>query len=216
MSGDAPAVTTAQPDTGVADSAPAAVTDPVASAADAPSGQKPGDQPGDQPDGAKAGEGDQTNPGTYTDFTMPEGMELDTALLGKAAPLFQKYGVSKEDAQAFVDLYAGEIQAGSQRQVDAFNQLMTDWRDQASTDKEFGGDRFEESVKTARLAVDKFGSPELKQLLEEHGVGNHPEFIRLMYRVGKLIKEDTPGSTPRAPSAEKSRLEILYPSEKSA
>lgn len=204
-----PAVTPAEQNDDTVDSTSAATPESAVPTADG----KTGDQgtPGDH---SKAGEGDQTTPGAYADFTVPEGMDIDAELLGKATPLFEKYNISKEDAQSFVNLYAGQIQAGSQRQVDAFNQLMTDWQNQSTNDKEFGGDKFEESVKTARAAVEKFGTPELKQLLEEQGVGNHPEVIRFMYRVGKLTAEDNPAATKgTAPRGEKDRISILYPSE---
>jgi hypothetical protein len=213
MDGDAPAVNPAQTtNSGTpADNTPPAVvpdtTTPVVGT---------GETSTDVDAGKQAGDGDQTNPDAYADFSLPEGVELNADLLGKAKPLFEKYGITKEDAQTLVDLYAGDVQAGGQRQVDAFNQLMDDWRTQASTDKEFGGDKFNESVKIARSAVDKFGTPELKQLLEDHGVGNHPEVIRFMVRVGKLTREDVPGNHAAPASQAADRISILYPTDKSA
>ena len=67
----------------------------------------------------------------------------------------------------------------------------------------------------ARTAVDKFGTPELKELLVSHGVGNHPEMIRFMVKVGKLTGEDVPGgvTVPSNPAAD--RVSILYPTDKS-
>ena len=136
---------------------------------------------------------DTVVPDTYADFTLPEGITLDETALAEAAPLFKELGLNQEQAQKVIDLYAKQVQAGSESQVNAFNQLMSDWQDQSKNDKEFGGDKFEENVKIAQSAVSKYGTPELKQLLEEHGVGNHPEVIRFMVRVGQTLKEDVPG-----------------------
>ncbi len=153
----------------------------------------------------------QTTPDTYADFAMPEGVTVDSALLTEATPLFKELGLSQDQAQKLVDFQAKQVQAGSARQVDTFNQLMNDWQELSKNDKEFGGDKFEESVGVARAAIDKFGTPELKQLLEEHGVGNHPEVIRLLVKVGRLTSEDVPGSQTAPSSKAQDRVSLLYP-----
>lgn len=158
----------------------------------------------------------QTPPDTYADFVMPEGVELDSALLTEATPLFKELGLNQDQAQKLVDFQAKQAKASSESQVDAFNQLMNDWQEQSKNDKEFGGDKFEENVGIARSAIDKFGTPELKQLLEEHGVGNHPEVIRFMVKVGKLTAEDVPGGTNTPPSKAQDRVSLLYPNDKTA
>lgn len=167
-------------------------------------------------DTGDTGEGSQTSPDTYADFVMPEGVEVDATMLTEATPLFKELGLTQDQAQKLVDFQAKQVQASSQSQVDTFNQLMKDWQDQAKNDKEFGGDKFEENVKVARSAIEKFGTPELKQLLEEHGVGNHPEVIRFMVKVGKLTAEDVPGGTTTPTSKAQDRVSLLYPNDKTA
>jgi len=157
--------------------------------------------------------GQETSPETYADFTMPEGVELNEALLAEATPVFQELGLNQEQAQKLVDLHAQQVQAGEVGQVEAYTQMMDDWREQSMNDKEFGGDKFEESVGIARAALDKFGTPELKELLEDHGVGNHPEVIRFMVNVGKLTAEDVPGSQASPTSQKGDRAERLYPNQ---
>jgi len=164
----------------------------------------------------ETGEGSQMAPETYADFVMPEGMEVDVELLSQFEPVFKELNLTQEQAQKLVDIKAQQVEADKQSQVDAFNQLMNDWSEQSKNDKEFGGDKFEESVKTAQTAVNKFGTPELKQLLEEHGVGNHPEVIRFMYKVGKLTQEDVPGQNGQNSSPAMDRVSMLYPNDKTA
>lgn len=171
---------------------------------------KTGNTDESQDTGDTGTEGSDTPPDTYADFVMPEGMQLDETALAEATPLFKELGLTQEQSQKVVDLYAKQAQAGSQKQVDDFNQLMNDWREQSKTDKEFGGDKFDESLKTATLAIDKYGTSGLKQLLEEHGVGNHPEVVRFMVRVGQTIKEDVPGSSGVALTKSDDHQSILY------
>lgn len=164
--------------------------------------------------GGDADGDDQTSPESYSDFTLPEGVELDVALMEKATPLFKELGLNQEQAQKLIDLQAEMVQEGARSQAETFSQLMSDWQEQARNDKEFGGDKFEESVTIARGAIDKFGTPELKQLMEDHMVGNHPEMIRFMYNVGKLTQEDVPGVPGGNVNEQKSRVDILYPKDK--
>lgn len=180
-------------------------------AAAAAAGDESGDAAAAAAGDAGAEEGSQLPPDTYADFTVPEGMELNETLLAEATPLFQEAGLTQEQAQKFIDFHAKQVQAGLEKQVGDFNQLMKDWREQSAADKEFGGDNFEKSVKIAQNAINKFGTPELKQLLEDHGMGNHPEMIRFMVRVGQTLKEDVPGASgaPSSPAAD--RVSLLYP-----
>jgi hypothetical protein len=42
----------------------------------------------------------------------------------------------------------------------------------------------------AKKALDQFATPEFKSFLEESRLGNNPEVIRFMLRVGKAVSED--------------------------
>lgn len=155
-------------------------------------------------------EGSDTVPDTYADFGLPEGMEVDALALDQATPIFKELGLTQVQAQSLVDFYATQVQAGSEKQIDDFNQLMKDWREQGKNDKEIGGEKYDENIKLAHTAIAKYGTPELKQLLEDHGVGNHPELIRFMVKVGRTLKEDVPGDGGNAPAGNEDRATLLY------
>jgi hypothetical protein len=76
------------------------------------------------------------------------------------------------------------------RQAEAHAQLVETWTEQVKTDKEIGGDKLDQNLGIARKAIDTFGSPELKALLNSTGLGNHPEVVKLAFKVGKAISED--------------------------
>lgn len=165
----------------------------------------------DSTDDSTQVDSDDTGSDSYEEFALPDNVTMDESVLGEASSLMKEAGLNQDQAQKFVDFFAQQRAKDAKNQVESFNQLISDWRDQSANDKEFGGDAFEENVGIARSAIDKFGTPELKQLLEDHGVGNHPEVIRFMFRVGKLTKEDVPGTSTRPASAEQSRVDTLYP-----
>jgi hypothetical protein len=69
--------------------------------------------------------------------------------------------------------------------------IRNEWMQASQVDKEFGGDKLNENMAVAKKALDSFGTPELRTLLQQSGLGNNPEVIRFMYRAGKAISEDT-------------------------
>jgi hypothetical protein len=180
--------------------------DPAAAAAGNDPAKKPAD--GDPDKGKTAGA-----PEKYEDFNLPEGMEVDKEALEKFAPLAKELNLTQEQAQAFVDLYSGKQTALADANAKAWTDLRGDWVKTAKADKEFGGQNFDANVGVAKNALKAFGTPELNEALSLTGVGDHPEFIRFVYRIGKAIGEDklTFGgakSTPKAPE------DILYGEQK--
>jgi|TARA_R110002095_G_C4251583_1_gene240164 hypothetical protein len=163
-------------------------------------------------DGEDADSSNDDVPDEYADFTLPEGMTLDPDLLAEAGPVFKDLGLTQDQAQKLIDLQSKKAEADVQKQMTDFNQMIDDWKDQSQNDKEFGGDKFDESVAVAREAIDKFGTPALKDLLSEHGVGNHPEVIRFMVKVGQLTREkNIDGGMNPAAGGPADRVDQLYP-----
>jgi hypothetical protein len=109
---------------------------------------------------------------------MPEGMEVDKALLDKAVPLFKELNLTQEDAQKLIDLQSGTVQEGAQAQVEAHNQVLESWDKEIKADPEFGGDKFDENLGIAKQGLDAVGSDGLKDFLRESGAGSHPEVIK--------------------------------------
>jgi hypothetical protein len=196
------------------------MTTPVTAAADEDSQTTDQGDAGATPDNPDAegsdtpgdtGEGDQTSTDAYADFAIPEGLTLDESLLAEATPVFKELGLNQEQAQKLVDIYAKQVEASFQKQVDDFNQVSDGWLNQAKVDQEFGGDMFDENIKLARNAIDKLGTPELQKLMDEYKIGNNPELIRFMVRVGKTLKEDVPGTSGSQVAEKTDRVQRMYP-----
>jgi hypothetical protein len=125
-------------------------------------------------------------PEKYT-FTAPEGSEYDPEILESFSGAAKEAGLTQDAAQKLIEKMAPALAA---RQVDQVQAIHQEWRDASSVDKEFGGDKLLENLAVARKARDAFGTPELHKLLEDTGLGNHPEVLRFMFRAGKAISED--------------------------
>ena len=151
-------------------------------------------------------------PEEYADFTMPEGIEVDKSLTEGFKPIAKELGLTQEQAQKLVDYYASGVLSQRQEQ---WAGVQKGWQDTAKTDKEFGGNQFNENMGLAKSALDKFGTPELKQFLDQYGGGNNPEVIRFFYRVGKAMAEPQHISGAEAKSIDaETRIKNLYPNTK--
>lgn len=127
-------------------------------------------------------------PEKYEDFKAPEGQEYDDEFIKAYGDVAKELNLSQKDAQKLLDKVSPVVRDRQQAQIDAVKQ---GWLDNSKGDKEFGGDKLEANLAVAKTALDKFGTPELKQLMNQTGLGNHPELIRFFYRAGKAISEDT-------------------------
>jgi len=148
-----------------------------------------------------------------TDYTLELGdnarlVEADVSSITEFA---KSNNLSAEQAQAV--LYRMDSLIGSyvDNANEQWRQETLSWQDDVRKDEELGGENFKASVMNAQAALHRFGSPALKEALNETGFGNHPELVRLLSRIGKAMEEDAilrGGSQ----AASKTPEEILYPS----
>lgn len=171
--------------TPTANAAPAA--QPAATQQEAPANQAPQAADAAAAAGDKAPEAPKGPPEKY-EFKPVEGRELDSETMSTFAEVARDAGLTQEAAQKILDRMAPQMAQRQQAQIEA---IRKEWVAASQTDAEFGGDKIAENLATARKALDQFGTPELRALLNESGLGNHPEIIRMMYRAGKAISEDT-------------------------
>ena len=114
--------------------------------------------------------------------------ELDPEVLTAFGDVAKELNLPQEAAQKVLDKVAPVIQA---KQAKVVEQTKVEWANQSKSDQEFGGESLNDSLDVAKTSLDTFGTDALKSLLQETGLGNHPEVIRFMYRAGKAISEDS-------------------------
>lgn len=125
------------------------------------------------------------------EFTFPEGVEVDPDTVGELGNVAKELGLTQEQAQKIADLGAKQSERWLQAQQTVMDNAEKQWIDTVRADEEIGGDKLDENLSVAKGALDKFGTPELAAFLKESRLGNHPELIRLMHRVGKAIADDS-------------------------
>lgn len=147
----------------------------------------------------------KNEPIEYADFSMPEGMSLDEGALSDALPLFQELGLEQGQAQKVIDVYSGLLT----KQANEFQETVDGWAKATKDHKEFGGEKLEESLSISKRGIDKFATEGFAQLLDDYGLGNHPDVVETFIKIGLTVKEDGPeGGNPIV--GEMSRTQKLY------
>lgn len=142
-------------------------------------------------------------------FEMPEGIELDKTAADEFTAIAKELKLPKDAAKKLVDLEVKRVQ-GQREQHTA---LVESWAESVKADKEIGGDKLNENLAVARKAIEAFGTPELKELLNSTGLGNHPEVVKAFFKAGKAISEDGfVRGAPKSPGTESDLAKSLFPS----
>lgn len=143
------------------------------------------------------------------EFTAPEGHTFDGEVIGKFSEVAKELNLPQGDAQKILDQVAPVIQA---RQTEALQAVRAEWQGMTKADKEFGGDKLDENLAVAKKAMETFGTPELRTLLNDSGLGDHPEIIRAFFRAGKQLSEDNKFvGGAQGESTPKSAAQRMYP-----
>lgn len=147
---------------------------------DTPSGLMHGDEkPADDAGVLGAPEGDYA-------FEAPEGVELDANMVKDFGEVAKELNLSQEAAQKVVAKMTPSINKSLQARLEAASKT---WAEASRSDAEFGGDKFKENLKDINRAYGEWATPELQKLLAESGLNNHPEMLRLFYKISKATGE---------------------------
>lgn len=177
-------------------------------------------------DPAKATPESQTNPETKQadepkaekvvpekyELKLADGSFLKPADIERISATAKEKGLSNEEAQALLDGEHAQSQAFFDARKAEYQKQVEGWKEAVASDPEFGGDNFAKSAEQAKRSIEKYGTPELQNLMDSSGFGNHPEVFKFFAKLGKESADDTfvkPGAL--VSKNEMSREDKLYP-----
>lgn len=117
------------------------------------------------------------------EIKMPEGRELDADLLGKFTPILKELKLTNDEAQKLAGLLV-EDQIAKEK---AYQGITEGWK--KDTIKILGND-YQAQLAIASKFIDKFGNDEVRKVLDDTGLGNHPEIVQLFIKAGKHFGND--------------------------
>jgi len=126
----------------------------------------------------------------YAEFDIPDGITVDQGDMNAYRDLSGQMGLSQEQAQKLLSFEADRLRQMDDRLTDQRMEQAQKWAEAAQSDAEYGGDAFNRNVAMARHAVETFASPEARELLDATGLGSHPEFIRMFWKMGRSVASD--------------------------
>lgn len=144
------------------------------------------------------------------ELKLPDGSPLDPGIISDLTTFAKEKGIAPEIAQAILEKQHAATQGYAERINKEFEAQKKQWVAQVQGDKEIGGEAFKGNVEIAHRALKAFASDEFVSILESTGLGNHPELVRVFYRIGKQMADDklVTGSAPGG--GKKSPSELLY------
>lgn len=146
------------------------------------------------------------------EFKVPEGMQMDEGLLEKATPVLKELGLDQNEAGKLFNLMVEREQAN----VERWNKQIDTWKQE--TMKELGENAEAELANTSKF-IDKFGGKRadaIRTVLNDTGLGSHPDIVHLFREAGKFHSEDTlaMGSNKNQPSDPENQARKMFPNTK--
>lgn len=152
----------------------------------------------------------KTDEASKYELKQPNESLLDDGALTRIAEYAKKRGLTNEQAQELVEFENQALQKFHQDQVEQLKTKSEQWKATLLQDKEFGGEAFKANAEIAKRAVQKFATPEFIKTLDETGLGNHPELVKMFYRIGKAMANDSFVKPSAQAATKKDIASVLY------
>lgn len=167
-------------------------------------------------EGKEGDQGQQAKAPEKYELVAPDGFEqLDTEIVAEAEPILRELDLTNDQANKLMPL-AGQL---VKKTIERAEKAITDraiaqrkeWADALEADADVGGAKKAEALSAAARVFDHYGLKKgegLRQLLDESGLGNNPEMVRLFARIGNDMAEGSfeRGSTVTTPKTAEQAL----------
>lgn len=134
-------------------------------------------------------------------YEFADGIKIDDESLKPVNETFAKHGIAPDVAKELMGMhvanlksYAETVQAQSlEQQRDVWAKTRQTWREEIQSDERLGGAGYQTTLRQAAEVRDRLVPKEnmaaFNRMLLVTGVGDHPEFIRLMKSAHRLVGE---------------------------
>ena len=129
----------------------------------------------------------------FEEAKLPDGVEYSKELEGKFRAVSYQMGLNGKQAGALRDMYVAAIAEATQQAQLSFKQS----RDEAEGElKRELGEAFEPTVNASKAALKEYADDRFVKWLDDNGLGNHPELVRVFGKIGKELIGDSKLKTP--------------------
>jgi hypothetical protein len=160
--------------------------------------------------GATGATGTEFVPLAAADLTIDPSMTVDEATRDEFLAVVNDRALAPKDmANKLIGLQTKMMKAQSEKSTELYTKMQTDWQNEVRADKDVGGDKLDGVLSGISRVVDKYGSAELRQMMDITGVGNNVHMVRFMNKLAVVLNE--PSFVPGSPvGSKKSQADTLY------
>ena len=140
------------------------------------------------------------------EITLPEGVTLDKEFAEDFKGVAKELKLNQAQAQRLVDLQTKFTQNYSQKVDTNFKEQVATWKNESIAEL---GPNYKEKMPIVARAMNKYGSPEFRTLLNDTGLGNHKEVVKFFLGIGQRLTEDSmrePGQSEKTTRKPGSRI----------
>jgi hypothetical protein len=124
------------------------------------------------------------------ELKLPEGWDAKHTGLTEFREAAAEAGLDSKKAQRLFDMHAkavGELAAAGTERERAADAEVSSWAAKTKADPEFGGERLEATRGAVGELLKEFGTDGTRELFSGP-IGDHPEMVRLLVRVGRALQ----------------------------
>lgn len=155
------------------------------------------------------------NPFKVEEIKLPEGVALDEATSKGFVDLVNKYGLPRDAVADLVNLQAEAMKSASEKGVNDWNNLRTEWQSQIKADPEVGGQNLTSSQAAIGQLLVKYGGEgdaqaQLRRAFDLTDAGNNPHIFKFLSKIAKDLTEPGPRLIPDPSTPPRSAADILF------
>lgn len=162
-------------------------------------------------DAEKAKKEEKKEPVDLSDMKMPEGFEAMPEVMAGLTEFVNEHGLTKEAAEKLAPLGALIAESAVAKVTAEMDTIRSNWREEIANDPVLGS---KEQMAIANKGLEAYGSPELRKLLDETGLGDAPAVIRAFHKIGLTVKEDVVERGGSGDTRITSAADVMYPTMK--
>ena len=117
-------------------------------------------------------------------FDFSSGVAVDEQALAAFKEVACEQGISQQQAASIASLYAELVEQQAAGEQATLAESEEAWLKELRQ-----GRYYAKTVASARLTMERFGSPELNDLLNETRLGSHPALVRFVAKIGEELGE---------------------------
>lgn len=155
---------------------------------------------------------DDEVPETYT-FKDQNGNEINDTCTEDVQECFKEAKLTKKQADILLNAYRDAVNKIGDFEKEQRTQMTDAWYKQVKNDPELGGNNLNNTKMMIGRVMERFGNQELRDYLNQTGLGYSPAMVRFVTKIGEALGNDADFVTGRGVShdTEYDRNKRLYP-----